>query len=292
MKVFFKKHTIIFTICIIIMAICSNLITGFLQSFVSPNQTMFYLIEAIFKFGISAGLLILMVKWGYTKKADKKKLTLGFLLGSILLLFMAPNVIPFVIVNPILFDAKWGLIIAILLASLSIGLMEETGIRGLLLPLLCEKWKGKKHTYLKAALITSLLFGCIHLTWSIRFFITHGFLPTSQLLENLYQVYYAFCFGVLVSGIAIYTRNILAVAIWHGLCDFSAFIIYGILPHASIEFYNRQQMLNLHYVFYKYGISSKLPIAANLVYETINLLFIIIGIILILKAEKKYIKSN
>lgn len=290
MKDFCKKHTGIFTLVIIFIALSSNLITGFLQSFFPEHQVMYYLVEAIFKFSISATLIILMTKWGYTKKSNKKNITLGFILGTILILFMAPNLASLTIINPILFDAQWGNIFAILLAALSIGLMEETAIRGVLLPLLCEKWKDKKHFYLKAALATSLLFGCIHFTWSFRYFITHGTLPLSEFLGNLYQVSYCFCFGLFVAGVAIYTRSIISIAIWHGLCDFAAFIIYGILPLASIEYYNRQGMLSLEYVFYKYGIFPGFSLGATLAYGIINLLLVIIGIILILKAEKKYIK--
>ncbi len=47
-------------------------------------------------------------------------------------------------------------------------------------------------------------------------------------------------------------------------------------------------MLSLQRVFDKYGILSGLNLGAELVLSMINLLFVIIGIILILKAEKKY----
>lgn len=291
MKDFFKKHTVIFTLGIIFIALFTNLTTGFFQSFFPENQMMYFLVEAIFKFGVSVVLLILMVKHGYTKKADKKNIAIGFALSSILLLLMFPNVIPFILVNPILFDIQWGTLFAIIFAAFSIGLMEETAIRGVLLPTLCEKWKDKKHFYLKAALASSLLFGFVHLTWSVRYLLTHGYLPLSELLGNLYQVFFAFCFGLFAAGITIYTRNILSIVLVHGLWDLPHFIIYGIVPYASAKFYERQGTLNLHGVFYKYGIFPEFPYAANLIFYLIDLLFVIIGIILILKAEKKYLSK-
>ena len=292
MKNFCKKHTIIFTLGIICIALFSNLMTGFLQSFFPEYQVMYYLVEAILKFSISVGLIFLMFKWGYLQKTNKKNIALGFLLGSILLIFMAPNLIPFVYVNPILFDVQWGTVLSIFLAALSIGFMEETAMRGTLLPFLCEKWKDKKHFYLKAALASSVLFGCMHYTWSIRQLITYGNLPLDEFLGNSYQVFYCICFGLFAAGVALYTRNIIGLVLWHGLCDFVVFIEYGILPLASIEYYDRQGLFTLEYVLYKLGITQGPGLWALLIDSMINLLLVIVGIILILKAEKKYIKSN
>lgn len=288
MKNFCKKHTLIFFVFTIVFALFSNLITGFLQAPFKNNLAVAYLLEAVFKCSISIIPITLMIKWGYTKKANKKQVAIGFLLGAILLLFMAPNLIPLVLVNSILFDAQWGIIFAIVLACFGIGLMEESAIRGVILPLLCEKWKDKKHFYLKAALVSSLLFACIHLNWSVHYFLEHGTLSFDYFMGNMYQVYYTFCFGLLAAGITIYTRNILAMVFWHSLCDVSAFIIYGILPYASIEFYYRYDKLTLQNVLNTYGILPGCSFGAQIVLGLINLLFLVVGVILIKKAEKKF----
>lgn len=292
MKDFCKKHTVIFTLGIIFIALFSNLMTGFLQSFFPEYQMMYYLVEAILKFGISAGLIYLMFKWGYTKKTGKKNIALGFLLGAILFLFMAPNLVPFIFVNPILYDAQWGPMIGLFLAALSIGFMEETAMRGTLLPFLCEKWKDKKHSYLKAALVSSVLFGCMHYTWSVRQLLTNGTLPLNEFLGNSYQVFYCFCFGIFAAGVALYTRNIIGLVFWHGLCDFVALVKYVILPLASIEYYNRQGLFTLEYALYKLGMTQGLNLGALLIQNMINLILVIIGVILIFKAEKKYEKTK
>lgn len=292
MKEFCKKHTAIFTLGIIFIALFSNLMSGFLQSFFPKYQMMYYLVEAILKFSISAGLIFLMFKWGYIVKTNKKNIILGFLLGAILILFMAPNLIPFIFVNPILFDAQWGPIIGLFLAALSIGFMEETAMRGTLLPFLCEKWKDKKHSYLKAALVSSILFGCMHYTWSVRQLLTTGNLPLNEFLGNSFQVFYCFCFGIFTAGVALYTRNIISLIFWHGLCDFVALVKYTILPLASIEYYDRQGVFSIEYALYKLGMTQGLSLGALLIEGIINLLLVIIGIILIRKAEKKYMKTN
>ncbi len=288
MKNFCKKHTLIFFVFAIIVALFSNLITGFLQAPFTKNLTISYLIEAIFKCSISIMPITLMVKWGYTKKATKKQVAIGFLLGTLFLLFMAPNLIPLVLVNSNLFDAQWGIILSIVLACFGIGLMEESAIRGVILPLLCEKWRNKKNVYLKAALVSSLLFSCIHLNWSVRYFLEHGTLSFDYFMGNMYQVYYTFCFGLLAAGITIYTRNILAMVFWHSLCDVSAFIIYGILPYASIEFYYRYDKLTLQNVLNTYGVLPGCSFGAQIVLGLINFIFLVVGVILIKKAEKKF----
>lgn len=112
MKNFFKKHTLLFIVFIIAVALFSNLITGFLQGPFAKNLSISYLIDAACKYSISILPITLMV--------------------------------------------KWGIILTIILSCFSIGLLEESLIRGVVLPLLCEKWKDKKHFYLKAAFSSSL----------------------------------------------------------------------------------------------------------------------------------------
>lgn len=292
MKAFLKKHIMIYTLVTIFIALFSSLMTHYLQSFFPKNRMMYFLMEAIVKFSISAVLLTIMVKWGYTKKADKKNIVLGFLLCSPLLLLMLPNIIPLVLVNPILFEIQWGSLLAIILLFLSVGFLEETTIRGLLLPLLCEKWEKKKHSYLKAAIFSSLIFGFAHFTHSVYYYITHGYVPLNLLLGNLSQVFFAFCFGLFASGVAMYSRNIISLILFHALWDIPALLTYGILPYASAEFYNRSQLLTLQRVFYKYGILPEFPFTEVIIFCLSHTFFIIAGIILILKAEKKYIKMN
>ena len=292
MKAFCRKHIVIYTLGIICIALFSSLMTNFLQSFFPENRMMYFLMEAIVKFSISSVLLVTMVKWGYTKKADKKNIFLGFLLCSPLLFLILQNVLPLVLINPILFKIQWGNLLAIILLFLSVGLLEETTIRGLLLPLLCEKWENKKHSYLKAAIFSSLIFGFVHFTHSVSYFISYGYVPLNLLLGNLSQVFYAFCFGLFASGVAMYSRNIISLILFHALWDIPALLTYGILPYASAEFYKRQQLLTLQRVFYKYGFLPNFPFTEVIIYYFTHAFFIIVGITLILKAEKKYMKAQ
>ena len=287
MKDFCKKHTGIFILFVVVFALFTNLITGFVQSFFTENAIMYYLAEAVCKYSISIIPAWLMIKWGYTGKSDKSRLAKGFALGMIFILFAAPNIIPLLLVNPILFKVQWALLLALTLAMFSIGLLEEAALRGVVLPLLCEKWQDKKNVYWKAAVVSSLLFGCIHLNWSVRYFLTYGTLSWDYLSGNLYQVYYTFCFGILAAGVAIYTRSILPMVFWHGICDLSAAIVYGILPLNTVENYNNNNILTLQNVFNTYGIFAGCKFGVEIILGIINLLFIVIGAVLIKKGENR-----
>lgn len=291
MKQFCKKHIGFFVIGIIAIALTSNLLTGFVQGFFMKYGVAYYLSEAVCKCGISTIALCLMIKWGYTGKTSFKKMTTGFALGLLFILFLAPNIITLVLINPLLFEIQWPRLIALTLAMFSIGLLEESAIRGVVLPLLCEKWKEKKHPYVKAAFFSSLLFACIHLNWSVRYFLTHRSLPWEYLSGNLYQVYYTFCFGILAAGICMYCQSILSLVFWHGLCDLAANLIYGILPVKTLENYIFSGGLSLQNVFDKYGIMKGCSFGAEIVYSSINILFLMVGVYLIWKAEKQWNSS-
>ena len=292
MKTICKKYTVAFIIFIAMLALFSNLLTGFMKNMFADSLMKAYLVEAFCKFLVAIIPLFLMFKWGYAKKTTTKQLIKGFLIGTILLLFTVPNLLPLLLINPITVEVNGGILIACLLAAMSIGLMEEVGIRGVLVPLLCEKWQGKKNVYLKVALLSSLIFSCFHLNWSVKYFIENNYLTWEQLSNNLYQVYYTFCFGILAAGVTLYTRSIWPMVFWHGVCDFSAFVRNGLISTIYIDYYNKNNLLTMQNVFNKYGILDGWKFGAKMVELIINIVFLIVGIVLIKKAEKEKILKS
>lgn len=282
MKKFCKQHIGIFVIGLLIFALSSNLITGFCQSMFAKDIAQYYWIEAVCKCVISILPLALMVKWGYVGKSNAKKIGIGFLIGAVLILFCLPNIVPFMFIDSAYMIADWSAVLAISMAALAIGLMEEAGIRGVFLPLLYEKWNGKKHAYTKAAVVTSLVFGCIHLNWSVRYLLANGNLPLGELLGNLYQVYYAICFGIFAAGVTIYTRSILPMVFWHGVCDFVAFLPNGLYPQRTLEYFIQKNWGTLQSVLDEYGIA----MPEEVIHGLINLVLLLVGILLIRKTEK------
>ena len=161
--------------------------------------------------------------------------------------------------------------------------MEEAGIRGVFLPLLCERWSGKKYAYTKAAIVSSFAFGCIHLNWSVRYLLTNGNLPLDQLLGNLYQVYYTFCFGIFATGVTIYTRSIIPMVFWHGICDLVAFLPNGLYPQRTLEYFIQKNWGTLQYVLDRCGIA----MPEEVIHGLINLVLLLVGFLLIRKAERE-----
>lgn len=287
MKEFCKKHTLIFIIMVILYALMTNLATGFLQNCFAENITSFYIVQTICKCTFSLLPLILMVKWGYHFKTDKQKMRVGFFLGSICMLYYpVTNLLPLILLEVNYFSIRWKIVMVAALAAFSVGLLEETAIRGVLFPFFCEKWKDKKHALLKAAFFSSFLFGCIHLNWSVRFLLINHTLSTEELAANLYQVYYAFCFGIFATGVTVYAKSIWPMVFWHGICDFSAFIIDGLIPQVSLNHFYNHNILSLQRVLDTYSILPGCSFGAELIQGIINFIFVIVGIVLIKKAEK------
>lgn len=289
MKEFFKRHIFIFWIIIAVICLGSNLIGSFCEKLFEDSLTLSFLSEAVCRYIIAVLPLCVMVKWSYIRKSNKKSILSGFLVGMFCIFFIIPNLAPLLLVNPILFKVQWGLIFVIIINMLSIGILEESAMRGVVFSLLCEKWQDKKNIYLKAAVLSSFMFACAHLNWSVRYFLTNGNLTEEYFLDNLYQVYYTFCFGMLAAGVCIHARSIIPMVIWHALCDLSAFIVYGILPLKTLENYERT--VTLQTVFKTYGILSGWKYGAEVVLAIINVLFVIIGVVLVMKAEKQRVES-
>ena len=284
MKEFCIKHTAIFCVVIMIIAALSNLITGFMQNIYATDFTNYYLIEAVCKYVFAIIPLSCMVKFGYIKKSEPKHILKGFVIGAFVIFFCIPNIAVFLLIEPSHFFVNWGVVFSIVLACMAIGLLEETAMRGVVLPLLCEKWQNKKHTYWIAASVSSLLFACAHLNWSLRYFVSNGNLPLEQLSGNLYQVLYTFCFGIFAAGLVLYSESIWPIVFWHGVCDVSAFISDGIISKSAILFFYQGVTISLQNVLDTYGI----PLGEKFVEGIINALLLAMGALLIRKAEKSY----
>ena len=283
MKNFCMKHTVIFCVIIMIIAALSNLITGFMQNTYATNLTSYYLIEAVCKYAFAIIPLICIVKFGYIKKCNTKHMLTGFCIGTFLIIFCVPNLALFTLVDPSHFSVNWGVVFCITLASLAIGLMEESAMRGVVLPLLCEKWQNKKHTYRIAAIVSSLLFASAHLNWSLRYFIANGNLPLEELLGNLYQVLYTFCFGFFAAGLTMYSQSIWPIVFWHGVCDLSVFIPDGIVSRIAMAFFYQRDTISFQKVLDNYGI----PLGEVAVQGIINVLLLTVGFLLIRKVERE-----
>ncbi len=113
-----------------------------------------------------------------------------------------------------------------LLQCISIGFFEELVFRGLILSLLLNYLKEKKHYILKAMMISSLVFGFMHL---FNLFFEAG------LTATLLQVVYTTLTGLLWAAIFIITKNILYPIILHVIYNFLG-LLYPTLGSVTNQF--------------------------------------------------------
>ena len=286
-KEFFKKNTYLFISIIVIYALANSIISSYLSGMYTDNIADSYGAMGICKIVMSALPVLLMFKWGYVKKVKGSEVLLGFGLGALTFIFFMPNLLVLTLVNDSFFNVNVKGVIAVVVAAMGIGLLEETAIRGVLLPFLCEKWKDKKHPYIKAAIASSLVFGCLHLSWSIKYLMAYKTLPMYYLLNNLNQVVYTFCFGIFMSAIVIKTKNLWGVVFWHGVCDAAAFIKYVVVDPVVYRYILAEEWLSFSNYLAVNGILEGFKYADILIGGVIDLVLMAVGFVIIIREEKK-----
>lgn len=118
------------------------------------------------------------------------------------------------------FVGSAGNIFPYILYCLSIGVMEETIFRGNLLPLFMFKFSRDKKGTFWAVVVSSAIFGAMHLLNLLG-----GFSPMVFL-----QVGYSFLIGCMCAAATLFSGNIIVPIIIHALFDIGGFLTdYGFL---------------------------------------------------------------
>lgn len=113
------------------------------------------------------------------------------------------------------------IVVISLFTALSAGFAEEYFVRGYLFNLvqrILKKIRCGKYTLVTTSIITSLIFGSLHL-----FNLTGG----APAINVIQQVFYAVCFGFLFSSLRLITNTIFWGAILHFIFDFQMSISSG-----------------------------------------------------------------
>lgn len=97
---------------------------------------------------------------------------------------------------------------------LAVALLEETAFRGLVFPFALRAFADKKHCHILAILLSSCLFGLIHLV-NIR----------SGIGVTLLQIGYSALIGAVCALIVLRTRNLPAAVLFHAVYNFCGFLI-------------------------------------------------------------------
>ena len=106
-----------------------------------------------------------------------------------------------------------------LLESFSVGFFEEIIFRGMILMLLLGKLQNKSHGVLKAIIISSLIFGFVHL-----FNIIQG----ASYGNTMLQIGYSFLMGLLFAVLYLRTKNIWLIMILHALYNFFGQVMFQV----------------------------------------------------------------
>lgn len=99
------------------------------------------------------------------------------------------------------------------LENATVGLMEELLLRGIAFPLLIIYFAGKQRSIIKAAFLSSVIFGLAHLVILFR--------NPEQVIQVSYIIIYAIGIGFFFACVLLRTRNILVPAFIHFLVDFT-----------------------------------------------------------------------
>lgn len=289
---FGEKHIILFIILMMCCVFLNNIVTGAVTMPFERDVTTYYLLTALCKYVTALLPLFLMARWKLTRKTRIWDLLAGFLFGTPCLIWIAENLLPLTLINPMLFQVRWLSSAAVFLACFGIGLMEEAGCRGVLLPLLCKKWSNVPNRYMKAALLSSGLFACTHIAWIVNAFFFRGSVSLAECMGRLYQVYYAFCFGMLAAGVTLYAQSIIPMVVWHSLVDVSAFINEGILPWTTYQYYYGTVSIGFDKVLIQMGILKRTGVAYWGVVVGLDAILLIAGICLIIKSQKRMVKLS
>ncbi len=113
-------------------------------------------------------------------------------------------------------NVNWGdggLMLLYTLVYVSVGLIEEILIRGLMLPLMLRQWGAAKGGVYKAVLVSSAIFGLAHLANLV--------LGRRDLVSTSAQITYAFFFGVFFAALVLRNRSIWPAIFCHFLFDWA-----------------------------------------------------------------------
>lgn len=220
------RHPIIFTVILAIVPLQISAVLGMLLA---------KLLNACFQLGLNAEsgtelgaffgsifriltalVIIYLMKRSYGKDFrygfDRNNLKKGFLLVSPVLFMAASNFPEYFLKGG---QIKSGLpFAAAIITGFAPGFFEEVVLRGSALSNMMHQWKDKKNPVLRSLVVSSLVFGALHLIN----------LSHAGVAETLMQVGYAAGAGFLFGAAYLRSRNIVGPVICHAIVDISAAI--------------------------------------------------------------------
>lgn len=181
----------------------------------SLSKTYSYYLDAAFRLICSSGFIYLAFTYGFGGLFKFKAKKIYALLPCYL---VAVNNFPFIALlsGQAYVDITATEIIGYALFSLSVALFEEVVFRGIVFPLIYLKTKNYKHGLLYAILISSLIFGGVHLV---------NIFGGSDIGAVLLQMFYTFLMGCMCCVAFLVSQSVLVPFTLHFIFNFGGLFV-------------------------------------------------------------------
>lgn len=212
-----QKHPVVLSVAYAVLILLFAVAAGVVTTILKTDRIQTIQIQTVsFILSIIAGFFLMkksgysFSEYGFRSLPEESK-------GKILWL------LPLVLVEASAFlvglreGMTFAYVVSVLLFTLTVGINEEMYFRGLILKLLSIK--GTKF----AVIVSSVIFGIVHLG---------NIAGGADIFYTILQVLFAALFGLVCAEIAIKTKSLLIVIVWHFVHDF---IAYSTAPELSIR---------------------------------------------------------
>lgn len=135
-----------------------------------------------------------------------------------------------------LHDDWWCKALIFLALALMIGLFEEGLFRGIIANGLVKMMPKTKAGLYKAIIISSILFGFVHIVW---YLLDIEYFTLSSIVQMMISIFRIGCIGMLLAAIYYKTKNIWACILLHAMIDFILFLnnplTGGVVSHSYVD---------------------------------------------------------
>lgn len=215
---FLRKHILLLILPTVLIGLCF-LMAG--PTLFPESDAFSTIMRNVIEHIIPAGIFYYIIRrfqLNYSSSAGRQYTKLGCIMGFIVVLLFVVLQVIYSWGHLELDNYKdFGQILLVLFDTLCIGLFEELMLRGVVFQAMQQKWQGRKNSILYAAILSSALFGCLHLI---------NLIARPQLIyTTISQVIYATFLGICFCGLYYKTQNLWIPIITHALIDFSCNIL-------------------------------------------------------------------
>lgn len=214
-ETFFKKHIVVLDLVTIIVGLLFLLLGSVVFSGSGMiNTILLNVVGRIFP-SILFFLLIRKLHLGFANMGEKKNLIQGCIFGVIVVgLFVSLQIL--FCRDMMIIDQTVTLvqILVVIFMDFCVGLFEESMLRGVVFQSMQMRWQQTRYGVLMAAVVSSLMFGCLHLV---------NLIQSPHLINTtVSQVCYATFMGIFLCGVYYKTRCIWVPVIIHALIDLTS----------------------------------------------------------------------